>query len=184
MGHHGSHPRPRLGAAALLAVVAACSSANTPATTPTTTEAPSTTASTAAPATTTTTTGAVANDRLAEIQAIFQDLEERRLDALYRGDVEAFKALFANEAYMEQDVGSFQLVEFTSRPTLVLVSIDKVVRDDDGCIAIEVLTNYSAFFGPDAEGGRTVVLQPMAEGWGYSYVGEGWTCDGPHPLGP
>ena len=86
------------------ALLAACTgSESTPATTPTTTAAPSssTTTSTTAPPTTTTTMEA---DRLAQIQAIFQDLEERRLDALYRGDVEAFSALFANEAYLERSL--------------------------------------------------------------------------------
>jgi hypothetical protein len=73
-------------------LLASCTTTESnPATTPTT--GPTTT--TTAPPTTTS-----APDRLAEIQAIFQDLEERRLDALYRGDVEAFSALFANEAYL------------------------------------------------------------------------------------
>ncbi|MEN8234948.1 MAG: hypothetical protein ABFR89_08530, partial [Actinomycetota bacterium] len=81
-----------------------CSSAGTPATVPetvattttaaVTTQPPSTTATTTTQATTTTV------DRVAEIEAIFQDLEERRLQALYDGDVEAFKSLFANEEYM------------------------------------------------------------------------------------
>jgi len=41
---------------------------------------------------------------VAEIEAILQDLEERRLDALYRGDEVAYRALFANEAYLEESI--------------------------------------------------------------------------------
>ena len=164
------------------ALLAACTdSESTPATTPTTTGAPSssTTPSTTAPPTTTTTTEA---DRLAEIQAIFQDLEERRLDALYRGDVEAFSELFANEAYLEQDLQSFELVEFIAAPNKVIVEVTEVVHDDGACAAMRVETDYTDFFGAEGVGQRTVTLEASNGEWGFSYVGEGWECAGPHPL--
>ncbi len=165
------------------ALLAACTgSESTPATTPTATGAPSssTTTSTTAPPTTTTTTEA---DRVAEIQAIFQDLEERRLDALYRRDVEAFSALFANEAYLEQDLQSFELVEFIAAPDQVIAGVTEILHDDGACAAIRVETDYTDFFGPAGVGQRQVTLEASNGQWGFSYVGEGWECIGPHPLG-
>jgi len=121
-------------------------------------------------------------DRLAQIQAIFQDLEERRLDALYRGDVEAFSALFTNEAYLEQDLQSFELVEFIAAPDDVIVEVTEVLYDHVACAAIRVETDYTQFFGPSGVGQRNVILEASDGGWGFSYVGEGWECVGPHPL--
>ena len=99
--------------AVLTVVVTACSSGGTPATTPTSV-ATTTTTTTVPPSSSTTTTEATTTtvDRLAEIEAIFQDLEERRLQALYDGDREAFQALFANDEYMERSMGAFDVVEF------------------------------------------------------------------------
>ena len=94
--------------AVLTVVVAACSSSGTPATTPVP-DTTTTTVSTIPPTSSTTTTEATTTtvDRLVEIEAIFQDLEERRLQALYDGDREAFRALFANDEYMERSMGAF-----------------------------------------------------------------------------
>ena len=79
----------RLVAASL--VVVGCSS-STPATTPT-----------SIPTTSTTTTLATTTtvDRVAEIEAILQDLAARRFDALYRADTEAFRALYIDNGYLE-----------------------------------------------------------------------------------
>lgn len=49
-------------------------------------------------------------DRVAEIQAIFQELEVRRLQAIMDQDEEAFRAVFANEEYEERSVGGMALV--------------------------------------------------------------------------
>jgi len=160
-------------------LLASCTTTESnPATTPTTgpTTTVSTTTTTAPPTTTR------APDRLAEIQAIFQDLEERRLDALYRGDVEAFSALFANEAYLERDLQSFDLVEFSAAPENVVIEVTEITFDTADCVAFRVETDYSTFFGDDAIGGRTIALEPLDQEWGFSYVGEGWECEGPHPF--
>ncbi len=93
--------------AVLTVVVAACSSGGTPATTPKSVTTTTTSTTVPASASTTTTEATTTTlDRLAEIQAIFQDLEERRLQALYDGDREAFRALFANDEYMERSMGA------------------------------------------------------------------------------
>jgi hypothetical protein len=158
---------------AFVLLVAACSPSSQPATTPGT--VPTTT--TTVDATTTTV------DRIAEIEAIYQDLEERRLDALYRGDREAFRALFANEAYAEASMGAFDAVSFVAAPEVVVVSVSEILRDDAQCLAIRVNLDESQSLGEAARGEVLDVLQPMADGaWGFSYSGEEWLCEGPHPL--
>ncbi len=154
-------------------VVVGCSS-STPATTPTSIP---TTATTTTLATTTTV------DRVAEIEAIYQDLEERRLDALYQGDEVAYRALFANDGYMEASMGAFDVIEFSGPPTDVSLWVEEVLQDSGVCLAARV------GFGPvdsivgSAETSRLLVLEPGDDGaWGFSYTGEGCVCDGPHPF--
>ena len=173
--------------AVLTSVLAACSTATTPATTPPSIPTTSITVTTTMPpATTTTTTVAPSTtlDRLAEIEAIFQDLEERRLQALYEGDREAFRALFANAEYMERSMVLFELVEFAAgwiRPSMFVVD---VLADTDRCLAARIKSDYSKTLVGGAVGNHTEVVERQSDGWGISYSGEGWTCDGPHPFSP
>lgn len=171
--------------------VSACSTDSpTPATAPTTTatttttviETSTTTTTSDAPATTTTVAPTTTIDREAEIEAIFQDLEQRRLTALYEGDEEAFKALFANEAYLERDFESFDLVVFKNEPEAATLRLVEVTFDSGRCIAAVVETQYSDILaGADATTSEFVI--ELAGGkWGYSFIGEGWRCEGPHPL--
>jgi len=174
---------------ALVAVVSGCTNSGTPATVPasvpTTTVTTATTHVVVTSSTTTTAATTTTIDRMAEIQAIFQDLEERRLRALYDGDREAFKALFANDEYMQRSMGLFDLVRFVegwSTPSLAVVS---VIADDDFCIAAEVGGDYSGVFVDGGTGSAVHVIERMGDDeWGISYVGDGWVCDGPHPLLP
>ncbi|MGB5566514.1 MAG: hypothetical protein WBN93_09300, partial [Acidimicrobiia bacterium] len=130
--------------AVLTVVVAACSSGGTPATTPKSVTTTTTSTTVPASASTTTTEATTTTlDRLAEIQAIFQDLEERRLQALYDGDREAFRALFANDEYMERSMALFDLVEFADGWVQPMVSVVIVLADSVDCVAAEVGTDYS-----------------------------------------
>jgi len=133
-----------------------------------------------------TTTTAIATtttlDRTAEIQAIFQDLEERRLQALYDGDREAFKALFANEVYMQESMILFDLVEFVDGWTTPNLSVVDVLADDGRCIAARIRGDYSPVFVDGDVGESVRVVERGVAGWGISYVGDGWTCEGPHPF--
>jgi len=169
--------------AVLTVVVAACSSSGTPATTPlpdtttpTSTTVPPTSSTTTTEATTTTI------DRLVEIEAIFQDLEERRLQALYDGDREAFRALFANDEYMERSMGAFDVVEFEGAPSRPRIIIVDLAFESADCLAVEaVFEKVDGLVGSE-ERTRIVVLEWSNQAWGYSYSGEGWRCDGPHPF--
>jgi len=170
-------------AAVLMFLVAACISGGAPATTPA--PATTTTASTTlAPTSSTTTTEVTSTtvDRLAEIEAIFQDLEERRLQALYDGDREAFRALFANDEYMERSMALFDLVEFAAPPQLGRVEVSSILHEGDDCLAAEVVTAYEGILADGGTDSKLVVLERVGAEWGISFVGEGWVCDGPHPL--
>ena len=170
-------------AAVVTVVVAACSSGGTPATTPvpdTTTTTATTVPSTSSTTITEATTATV--DRLVEIEAIFQDLEERRLQALYDGDRDAFRALFANDEYRERSMALFDLVEFAEDWVQPEVSVVDVLVDSVDCVAAEVGTDYSGTLVGGGASTGVEVLEFTDDVWGISYVGEDWACDGPHPL--
>lgn len=180
-----SDMRGKLATVAVLTVaVAACGTEGTPATTPASTSPTTvTTTTTSPPATTTTTTVATTTtlDRRTEIEAIFQDLEERRLQALYEGDREAFQALFANEEYMTRSMGAFDVVEFEAPPMVDMEVVD-VLYESTSCIAA---TRVLHRLDTGQSSGETIgVIEADGDGWGISYVGEGWACDGPHPFSP
>lgn len=176
--------RGKLKSVAVLAVVvAACSSGGTPATTPTSVTTTTTSTTVPASASTKTTEATTTTlDRLAEIQAIFQDLEERRLQALYDGDREAFRALFANDEYMERSMALFDLVEFVAPPQPGRVEVVSVLYESDNCHAAEVVTAYEGILAQGGTDSKVVVVEHDGSDWGISFVGEGWACDGPHPL--
>ncbi|MEE8457826.1 MAG: hypothetical protein V3S28_07225 [Acidimicrobiia bacterium] len=153
---------------------------NSPATAPPITEAPTTTSTTVTTTTVLETTTTV--DRIAEIQAIFQDLERRRLEAIYSGDVDTFVKLFADTPYLADSLAVFDLVEPGDTPS-VDIEVLEVLRDDERCIAA-FLRELVGGATEDSQP-ATIVLMPSPNGWAYAYafVGrEGWLCDGPHPL--
>lgn len=157
-------------------LLAACSGTSTPATTPT--FVPTTTSTTTTTIEVTTTV-----DRLTEIEAIYQDLEYRRLDALYRGDREAFAGLFANEEYLEISLGLLERVEFIVPPEPGRVEVIQVLNETDSCLALETRKNLVGILvGAESPAVAIVVLESVGSGWGFSYSGTGWTCDGPHPF--
>ncbi len=167
-----------------LAVLAAgCTpTTNVPATTPT---IPATTSLvTPGSVITTTTTAATTTtiDRIAEIEAIFQDLERRRLIALYTHDEDSFRQTFSNERYLEESLILLDYDTFIADPSSVEVQIVEVLADSEKCIAALVEIDLS---GITEEGGLGITQQVVenVEGiWGNSYTGKGWACDGPHPL--
>ena len=162
--------RVRFFVASLL--LAACSGSSTPATAPTFVP---TTAST----TTTTIEVTTTLDRVAEIEAIYQDLEERRLDALYRGDEVAYRAVHVKNGYLEENMEAFQLAVFDAPPN-VDVEVLRVISDGPTCIAIEERVHR-----PDlglTGDPLTVVLEFSGDVWLISFVGSGWECNGPHPF--
>lgn len=168
------------------ALAGGCTTAGgTPATTP------PVTATTAAPPTTTTiapTTITVVEpettttlDRLAEIQAIFEDLERRRLQAIYDQDEAAFRSLYANDEYLSLELESFERVHVLDADAVIL-SLESVLYDDAECIAAIVQVDASDAFVTGGSYRTTVVVETRDGSLGYSWVGEGWACEGSHPL--
>jgi len=165
------------------AIAGGCTAAgSTPATAPpitiATSVAPTTSltpTSTKTPETTTTT------DRLTEIQAIFEDLERRRLQAIYDHDEEAFRSLYANPEYLERSMVLMDVVEISDADA-VSISIESLEADRPTCIAalLDVDTREAIENGTRAL--NVYVVERTGFGWGLSWVGEGWACDGPHPL--
>ena len=156
-------------------LLAACSGTSTPATTPT--FVPTTTSTTTTTIDVTTTV-----DRLAEIEAIYQDLEYRRLDALYRGDREAFAGLFANDEYLQESMVLFDLMIFIVPPPPGTAAVVEVLNDTGDCVALETKSNLVGIIeGSKSEATHIVALERIGDEWGISFVG-GWTCEGAHPF--
>lgn len=178
----------RLAGLLLMLVVAGCTTTGTPATTPSSLPAVDTTVPTTTrtlpPTTTTTAATTTTVDRIAEIEAIFQDLEERRLQALYEGDKETFKTLFANKEYMQRSLALFDLVEFVDNWKMPGLAVIGVLADDDECIAARIRWDYSGTFVGASPAEVIEVIESAGGEWGVSYSGEGWVCEGPHPLSP
>ncbi len=169
------------------ALAGGCTTASTtPATAPSIT-ALTTVSSTTAVDPSTTTTGleretTTTLDRLTEIQAIFEDLERRRLQAIYDQDEDAFRSLYANDEYLERSMVLFDLIEFERAPAEYDVVVLDVVNDSPLCITAVVETNLR---GVTKDGGRATKQQSIelvGQAWGISYVGDNWACNGPHPL--
>ncbi len=154
---------------------------NSPATAPPITAPPVTTSTSM-----TTTTTAVATtttlDRIAEIQAIFQDLERRRLQAIMDQDEEAFRAVFANAEYEERSMRGMALVTVLD-PDASVFTVLEVVADSQACIAVIAIEDGSeAIEGAAVGEPADYVVELKGDIWGISWVGSGWRCDGPHPF--
>jgi hypothetical protein len=165
--------------ASLLGLGACTSVGSTPATSPPNTAVPtaSTSTTTMLPVITTTL------DRVTEIQAIFQDLEVRRLQAIMDQDEEAFRSVFANNEYAERSVGGMALVTVLD-PSAAVFSVRQALVDDPNCIAVEGQKDVSlAVEGVTESDIADYVVEPRSDGaWGLSWVGSGWRCAGPHPF--
>ncbi len=72
---------------------------------------------------------------------------------------------------------------FRSMPSSVEVEVVDVLYDDGKCVAVLHLTTVD---GQRANNGLaliTVLELKDGRGWGISFSGEGWACEGPHPFG-
>jgi hypothetical protein len=163
----------------LLGLGACTTVGGTPATTPPITEAALTTSTST---TTTMTVTTTTLDRLTEIQAIFQDLEVRRLQAIMDQDEEAFRSVFSNDEYAERSLVAMDLVGVID-PSLVAFDVVEVLADSGGCIAVSGIVDATGASDGGGRGGiADFVVEMGIDGWGLSWVGEGWRCDGPHPF--
>ena len=175
--------RITLGLVAVAVATGGCTSSGTsPATAPPTTHRVSSTSSTDAPTTPPTTVATTTTlDRVAQIQAIFQDLEQRRLAAIRDQDEVAFRSLYANDMYLEQSMMAFESVAVTEPDAFRTLSFE-ILTETDSCVAAFVRRDYTNALPSGSTTERVIVLERAAEIWGFSWIGEGWSCEGRHPL--
>jgi len=121
-------------------------------------------------------------DRVAEITAIFEDLERRRLQALFAHDEAAFRETFSNERYMEESMVLLELDSFVADPSNVELRIVSVLTDSEDCIAAVIEVDLSGITREGGRGTSQQVIEKVDGTWGISYAGGDWACDGPHPL--
>ncbi|MCB1247213.1 MAG: hypothetical protein KDB69_08105, partial [Acidimicrobiia bacterium] len=123
-----------VGTGILVVLVTACTTTpGAPATAPSTT-ALGTVTTTSTVSSTTTLAPTTTLDRIAEIEAIFLDLERRRLQAIKDQDEEAYRAVFANEFYEEASMVVFDEVDVID-PNAVKLTVLDILVDRDDCIA-------------------------------------------------
>jgi len=165
-------------------LLAACTmGTNSPATAPSTISSVASTStmgttSTVLPDWTTTTV-----DRLTEIAAIFEDLERRRLQAIFDQDEEAFRAVFANKEYEEESMVGMDLVSVDDAQQVQVIVL-QIIHDGPRCLAFEAEVDLGRAV-TDGQAHRTEhVIEFVGDAWGISWAGRGWTCEGPHPLSP
>ncbi len=173
--------RLAIAVVASIAGMGACTTVgSSPATAPPITEPPTTTSTIVTTTTMIETT--TTSDRVAEIQAIFQDLERRRLQAIMDQDEEAFRAVFANEEYEERSMLLMDEVTVLDADEATVV-VTKVFVDSAGCIAVAAIVDASrSILGGGVGIESDHVVETKDDLWGFSWVGEGWRCDGPHPF--
>jgi hypothetical protein len=167
------------------ALVAGCTTASgTPATAPSVPDTVPTTTVTLPPTTTiasTTTTTTI--DRISEIQAIYEDLEHRRLQAIYDQDEDAFRSVYANDEYLERSMQVFETIQVLNVPSLAKQEVVETLADTDTCIASLIRFDTRNVFEGGGVGESIHVIEKKPNGlWGLSWVGTGWMCDGPHPF--
>lgn len=133
--------------------------------------------------TTTTTQATTATlDRVAEIAALFEDLERRRLQAIFDQDEEAFRAVYANDAYEEESILVLTLATVLDPSGSFSQRLVELVADQPMCLAATLTRDYTGVLVGGAETTKTYVIELIDGSWGLSWVGEDWACDKPHPF--
>lgn len=83
--------------------------------------------------------------------------------------------------YLDRDFAAFAALT-VNEDFAVSISNFLLLRMETQCAAFEaVIDNREAFDGGGTNVTR-VVLEQVDGVWGYSWIGKGWQCDGPHPL--
>ena len=68
-------------------------------------------------------------------------------------------------------------------PFAAVIEVTEVFADDLTCIAVAVSVDMSeAIEGGGFSTDSDHVIELAGAVWGYSWIGSGWRCDGPHPF--
>jgi len=124
---------------------------------------PSTTTTTSAPSTTTaaaTTLTTTAEQRLAEVEVLLQELWFGWFDAIYRKDPDALWEVVATMRNYDAGVAAMGTMTFVAPPSAegVLFEELEVLLDRSDCLVVNQTLNLSDFRGPDAVGSTVSVL--------------------------
>ncbi len=138
---------------------------------------PSTTTTTSAPSTTTTVTTTLtttAEQRLAEVEVLLQDLWFGWFDAIYRKDPDALWEVVATTQSHDAAVAAMETMEFTTEPETGGVSIEifELLLDRADCLVAVYTIDVSDFRGTGSTSEHVSVLWPdeqrgfrLATGW-------------------
>jgi hypothetical protein len=133
--------------------------------TTTTTTSPTTTAT--SQATTSTTT---AEQRLAEVEAILQELWFGWFDAIYRKDADALWEVVATSQLRDNAVAAMDTMTFLEVPELLAIEIDlNILLDRIDCLVVDQVVDSTAFRGGVGLFETVSVLWPdPARGWRFA----------------
>lgn len=134
---------------------------------------PSTTTTTSAPSTTTaaaTTLTTTAEQRLAEVEALLQELWFGWFDAIYRKDPEALWDVVATTTFYDDGVAAMDSMEFIAAPSLndVLIGDLTILLDRTDCLVVEHFVDMSHFRG--VTGDNTVRVLWPDERYGFRFA--------------
>ena len=150
---------------------------------------PSTTSSSTTTTVTTTTlppSTTTTLDRVAEIEAILLELERQRFAAVFNDDREAFRRLFANSAYRSGYEAHWDDMKanLSNWPAELVLEVREILNETPDCVAVRIFQDYSAAIPDGNPREIEAVIERRPDGrWGLSWMGTGWRCDAPHPLG-
>ena len=124
---------------------------------PSTATSTSTASTTTSGATTLTTT---AEQRLAEVEALLQELWFGWFDAIYRKDPDALWKVVATTRNYDAGVAAMETMTFIAPPSVEAVLFDEleILLDRADCLVVSQTLNLSDFRGPDAVGSTVSVL--------------------------
>ena len=133
-------------------------------TTTTTTTAPSTASS----ATTTLTT--TADQRLAEVETILQELWFGWFDAIYRKDADALWEVVATTRGYESGLAAMESMEFLAQPTVqeVRVTIIEILLDREDCLVVENAVDLTGILGIVGDPTVNVLWPDPNYGWRFA----------------
>lgn len=116
------------------------------------------------------------SDRVAEVQAVLQDLWFRWFDAIYRKDPDALWEVVATQRFYDAGVAAMgQKGLFASAPTLdgTRVAVNEILLDRPDCMAVWYRLDVTEYRGEGATTEKLLVLWPdpryswrMATAWG------------------
>ena len=131
-----------------------------------------TTTTTSTTSTTTTVVGvspsSMAGDRVAEVEAILQDLWFRWFDAIYRKDADALWGVVATQELYDAGLTAMETMTFTVDPVreATVVDVREILLDRPDCLVVWHDLDITDYRGSDATADAVVVLWPSDRfGW-------------------